>query len=152
MRFWHWQLLPFLPKDLLLESWKDLKSYFQGKRNILVSYVDDFPAEDLFFYSIFLARAMSHQGLRTQTKEIILNYFKQFDFSIKSENEIKVFEPFEGYHDKDFYFLCLYLLEELRINGKTSITEEVISKIVIHGIKIYGQEITAEEKSIEDLA
>ena len=112
MRLWHNSLIELLPKSQLLGQWRELNSIFKLKnKHILINFVYDYPAYDLYCYSVNVIEAMSARGYRVNMDNMNMQFAGYaYDYD---ENYI----PF-GFKMNDIYLkICVINLYEKYLCG-----------------------------------
>lgn len=115
MRLWHNSLIELLPRSWLLGQWRELNSIFKLKnRHILINFVYDYTAYDLYCYSVRVINEMTKRGYRVNTDNMNM-YFEGYDYRY-DENYI----PFEAKMDDIYLKICVINLYEKYICGGIS--------------------------------
>ena len=130
MRLWHIDLLPYLPelqfkgqlRELvaILHDWRD-----KGKTNhILINIVMEYPKSD--FAKYFLEYSKEYK--KRYGQEISAKTRIEFEEFCGEPTQNK---PFYGWHDKEYFMICVSNLKEKYIygRGKTRLTKEDWNKI-----------------------
>lgn len=115
MRLWHYQLVPYLPRQQLVSQWRECvciaKSiHDKGTPNhILVNKIMDYSISDFNSYCNIVLAEMLRRGYKVSSQSIrkLEDYV---DFAIDSKQ--KEYAPFKGWHDIRYAHQCFYNLEE----------------------------------------
>lgn len=125
MRLWHYKLIPFLPREMLVSQWRECiaikRQWEKGTlKHRLVSYVMDYDKEYFYNYISYLCDEMINRDIKYQVK-----YFEEIcDFC-----EINIFnvaiKDLKDYpeHNDRYLKQCLYNLQEKADRGIVSNTE-----------------------------
>ena len=137
MRFWHWELIPVLPRQQLLGQWRELclvarNLQERGTPNhILVNPVKDYPLQHLDTYANLVYHEMRDRG-----------YFADW-YSYSKYRGQKVLDCsldkealFPGWHNDRYYWQCYNNLQEKYDRG--GITDEEWRPIEILTQCLYG--------------
>ena len=146
MRLWHYELIPYLPKQQLLGQWRELNSiYANQNKHMLIDYVYGYSTDDLYIYSLYVIREMRKRDYKIKLEKFC-KYFNKSDndsinaviytitSSLKLLNEsIKNSEkPFIVHHDKEYLQICCWNLYEKYIRGQKGFTDLAIQFININ--------------------
>ena len=129
MRLWHYKLIPYLPKTMLVSQWRECitikRQWEKGTlKHRLVSYVKDHDKKHFFNYTCNVTMELSRRNIKYN--EILLKEIAEF--CIKNEDD--VFESNFCYykeHNDRYLKQCLYNLQEKADRG--IITQEEWQKI-----------------------
>lgn len=119
MRLWHYQLLPYLPRQQLLSQWRECcciaKSITQkGTPNhILVNKIMNYPIDHFVEYCCYVCIEMEYRGYRCD--------FSRLDRYLEAMNGVPLRngeQIFPEWHDDVYLRENLYNLEEkFRVGG-----------------------------------
>lgn len=127
MRLWHYDLIPYLPKQQLLAQWRELNSiYVKQNKHILINYVYEYGKLDLYYYSIIIINEMSRRNYKINSFEKFNNYFQDYI------TRIAIFVPeevFKKHHNKEYLKICCWNLYEKYLRGQSGFSDEAIKFI-----------------------
>lgn len=151
MRLWHYELIPYLPRQQLLGQWRELNSIFVKKnRHILINYVYDYTTFDLVRYSNYIMAEMlkrkykfdsknydsflTEEHLQIKKGDLLCTMFAFTSIPIfpleKVNGEIpERYKTFENHHNEEYLKICCWNLYEKYIRGQSGFTEEAIEFI-----------------------
>lgn len=115
MRLWHYQLIPYLPRQQLLSQWRECvciaKSiHDKGTPNhILVNKIMDYPISEFNDYCNIVLVEMIKRGYNV-SQSSINKLEKYIDFWIDSERQYS--KPFNGWHTSRYLNQCMSNLEK----------------------------------------
>ena len=125
MRLWHYKLLPYLPEAqfkgqlrelvAIMHDWRDKRE----TNHLLINRVTEYPRADLSSYFWLYD---NQYGLRFgKEHEILENEFIEF-----ANRGCFTFNPFEGWHNKEYLRVCMAnLYEKHRFGiGRSRISHE----------------------------
>lgn len=141
MMLWHYELIPYLPKSQLVAQWRELNSIFKKqKKHILINYVYECRAYDLYAYSCMVIREMRKRQIHIKSFDNMTNYFCQNNnLWQKSKDDYLYYFYREGLHisyvlsfsSKWYSFMndrcllqCFYKLQEKYDIGQKDFTEK----------------------------
>lgn len=143
MRLWHYELIPYLPKQQLLGQWRELNSiYVKEDKHILINYVYGYSIDDLYIYSLYVIREMRKRDYKIKL-ENFCKYFNKSDndsinaaiYTITSSAKLLYAsiasseKPFIVHHDEEYLKICCWNLYEKYLRGQKGFTEEAIQFI-----------------------
>lgn len=113
IRIWHKSLIPYLPRQQLLGQWRECcciaKAVQDGNLNhILVNRVKGYPIEHLYAYGVLVGKEMERRGIKVNP-ETFLRYFYDYEEVL---HELPGEEIFPDWHNRRYFWQCLYNLEE----------------------------------------
>lgn len=115
MRLWHYQLVPFLPRQQLLSQWRECvciaKSiYEKGTPNhILVNKIMDYPISEFNDYCNIVLVEMVKRDYKVSESSI--NKLEKYTgFNVDSDKQYA--KPFKRWHNFRYLSQCFYNLEE----------------------------------------
>ena len=129
MRIWHKDILPILPKSLLVDQWSDCMKIAKGivsygtPHDLYVNRVMDYPKEHLASYRYICKWVLDHNNMspsQDAVKELTKNlgiYLSQY---------VDRDAIFESWHTDRYLFQCCSLLEEMYDCGAIPIDEWLI--------------------------
>lgn len=117
MRLWHYKLLPYLPKAMLVSEWRECiaikRQWEKGKlKHRLVSYVMDHNKEFFIEYVWQVRYRMSERNIKYQNKY----YDEILAFCESDINEDGYYELYPAHNDR-YLKQCLYNLQEKADRG-----------------------------------
>lgn len=139
MRLWHYKLIPYLPKDMLVSQWRECiaikRQWEKGTlKHRLVSYVKDYEPECFVSYVYWLTREMDDRNIKYQKK-----YYEEIE-SMCTFGRLTIFNlsDYKQYKEHNDRYLkqCYYNLEEKHDRG--IITDEEWQPIELY----YTREIS----------
>lgn len=136
MRLWHYELIPFLPKQQLLGQWRELNSiYTKENKHILINFIYRYKPIELLAYSQMVLREMQKRGYRFNLDKYY-KYFKSKNLDVEliqyEEDSFIIIEPYAYDMDKQYLKICCYNLWEKYIRGQSGFTSEAIEFIKKH--------------------
>ena len=157
MRLWHYELIPYLPRQQLLAQWRELNSIFVKKnRHILINYVYDYETCDLVTYSNYVMGEMLKRKYKFDSKNFDY-FFKREHLQIKKGDLLdgifagilmpifpleyvkkelpERYKTFKNHHNEEYLKICCWNLYEKYIRGQSGFTDEAIEfiKQIIRG-------------------
>ena len=120
MRLWHYKLIPYLPKEMLVSQWRECiaikRQWEKGTlKHRLVSYVMEHDPELFVAYTFWIRKEMANRGIKYQDK-----YYKEIE-SMCTFGRLSIFELSEDKHypEHDLRYLrqCFYNLQEKADRG-----------------------------------
>ena len=114
MRLWHYELIPYLPKAMLVSQWREClaikRQWEKGTlKHRLVSYVMDHNKRHFYSYVRDVQKEFSDRKIKYQNKYLYEIYdFCQEDFNINDIMQ-QVYYP---QHNDRYLKQCLYNLQE----------------------------------------
>ena len=123
MRLWHYKLIPYLPKDMLVSQWRECiaikRQWEKGTlKHRLVSYVMKYDKSYLTNYTRLVMNEMNRRDIKTNNKL----WFEMCDFS-----NCKIVDSNYEEHNNRYLTQCYYNLQEKYDRG--IISDEEYSKI-----------------------
>lgn len=114
MRLWHKQLIPYLPRQQLMEQWRECCVIARNIANkgspnhLLVNKIMEYPSVHFLIYSLTVMNEIEKRGYKVSEKSKV-NFQKNYDkFNDgKGGNYI-----FYDWHNKRYLNQCLYNLQE----------------------------------------
>ena len=127
MRLWHYELIPVLPKQMLVSQWRECiaikRQWEKGTlKHRLVSYVKDY--DKCYFLSYVIRLVLEMQSRKIKYKEQY--YYEIVEFC----KTIKPLYDFVDYpeHNHRYFRQCIFNLEEKFDRG--IITKDEYKKII----------------------
>lgn len=119
MRLWHYELIPYLPKQQLLGQWRECMLIAKNlaekgtPNHILVNRILDYPAWCFENYCQLVAIEIHKRGYKINSKtqaklDLYLYWFKK-DNKLKGKVSLKIFED---WHNRRYLDQCFYNLQE----------------------------------------
>lgn len=128
MRLWHYELIPFLPKQQLLSQWRELNSiYAKQDKHILINYVYEYDKTDLYYYSILVINEMKKRNYKIRNFDKYNKYFQEY------KDKIALFygeDIFKFHHNEVYLKICCWNLFEKHLRGQSGFTEQGIQFIL----------------------
>ena len=114
MRLWHFELIPYLPKQMLVSQWRECiaikRQWEKGTlKHRLVSYVTKYQKSAFYYYTQSIAAEMTKRNILY--KRIFLD--ELYDFCFQNGNAKFNYPE----HDNRYLSQCLYNLEEKAVRG-----------------------------------
>lgn len=129
LRLWHYKLIPYLPKAMLVSQWRECiaikRQWEKGKlKHRLVSYVMDYDKEYFYDYIGHLCDEMINRDIKYQVK-----YFDEICDFCEIDIFNVAFKKITPYlcHNNRYLKQCLYNLQEKA--DRSIITKEEWQKI-----------------------
>ena len=118
MRLWHYELIPYLPQEMLVSQWRELvaikRQWEKGTlKHRLVSYVKDYDKAYFCSYIVLVVTEMINRNINFNEKlygELVNFCEKDSKIDFK---EILYYPE----HDNRYLRQCLYNLEEKFMRG-----------------------------------
>lgn len=133
MRLWHYELIPYLPKQQLLGQWRELNSiYVKEDKHILINYVYEYHEDHLYVYSLHVIKEMMKRHYKIHQWQNFYKYFKmpmKYSVSQLTENMQDYIKPFPNHHNEEYLKICCWNLYEKYLRGQKGFTEEAITFI-----------------------
>lgn len=131
MRLWHTSLISVLPREQLIECWRELSSIAgaiqkNGTPNhLLVNFVIDFDYDNFISYAYYIRQEMTKRGYRTM--DSVWNKI----VSLKPQWQLLPLDKIYEIKMDDIYFdICYYnLMEKATCGGLTYLEWEKIDKV-----------------------
>lgn len=116
MRIWHYKLIPYLPKDMLVSQWRECiaikRQWEKGTlKHRLVSYVKDYDKRYLLNYVLLVIQEMNNRDINYQRK-----YWDEIISFCEDENFIRYGLMYQEHNNK-YLRQCYYNLEEKHDRG-----------------------------------
>ena len=115
MRLWHYELIPYLPKAMLVSQWRECiaikRQWEKGTlKHRLVSYVMDYDKKQFLNYVCHIETEMKHRKIKHQNKYL---------FEIKDFCKLPLLLSGIHYpeHNNRYLKQCLYNLQEKADRG-----------------------------------
>jgi len=114
MRLWHYKLLPFLPKDMLVSQWREIvaikRQWEKGSlKHRLVSYVKEYNKAYFLNYAELVLEEFKKRGINYN-----FNLYKEiYNFCTNGLNESNNYPE----HNDRYLKQCYYNLEEKADRG-----------------------------------
>lgn len=110
MRLWHYELIPVLPKEMLVSQWRECiaikRQWEKGKlKHKLVSYVKNYDTSFLSNYVTLIANEMNKRNIKFKVE-----YLDEI-FEFSSNLNTVLFIPYSEHNDR-YLKQCLYNLQE----------------------------------------
>lgn len=110
MRLWHYKLIPYLPKEMLVSQWRECiaikRQWEKGTlKHRLVSYVKEHDRSSFFRYVECVRDTMFDNGINFQNK-----YFIEI-MNFCESNDNKKYDLYPEHNDR-YLKQCLYNLQE----------------------------------------
>lgn len=150
MRLWHYELIPYLPKQQLLGQWRELNSiYANENKHILINYVYVEQKQDLYIYSLYVIKELVKRKYKIKTWQNFYKYFGiSFTYGIEKLLILpKPIIPYELHHDEEYLKICCWNLYEKYIRGQSGFTAESVAFIK----SVIYSEVEREHTKLEDL-
>lgn len=115
MRLWHYQLVPYLPRQQLLSQWRECvciaKSiYDKGTLNhILVNKIMDYPISEFNDYCNIVLSEMFRRGYKVSDSSV--NKLKEY-IGFYIINTRQYLYPYQNWHNLRYLEQCYYNLQE----------------------------------------
>ena len=118
MRLWHYKLIPYLPKEMLVSQWRECiaikRQWEKGTlKHRLVSYVKDYDKECFGYYTYKIVKELKNRNINYQSKY----YDEILDFC--SVRGLLVTENYNEHNDR-YLRQCYYNLQEKYDRGIVS--------------------------------
>ena len=115
MRCWHYRLIPYLPKAMLVSQWRECiaikRQWEKGTlKHRLVSYVMDYDRDAFFDYVIVVLQGLNKRKIDWSIK--LFKEISEFCPISRGEDEIRYLE-----HNDRYLKQCLYNLQEKADRG-----------------------------------
>lgn len=130
MRLWHYELIPVLPKAMLVSQWREClaikRQWEKGTlKHRLVSYVMDYDKR----YFIDYVSKVTGEMIKRKINYNINYYYEMFNFCLIDTNlgNITILKDIYKEHNDRYLKQCLYNLQEKADRG--IITQEEWQKI-----------------------
>ena len=128
MRLWHYKLIPYLPKAMLVSQWRECiaikRQWEKGTlKHRLVSYVMDYDTDLFNKYVSLICWEMDKRNIKYQNKY----YDEIWEFCIDNGTRVIVLNTHYPEHNDRYLKQCLYNLQEKADRG--IITQEEWQKI-----------------------
>ena len=119
MRLWHYKLIPYLPKDMLISQWRECiaikRQWEKGTlKHRLVSYVMNNDKGRFWLYTELVIQEMKGRNIKFKEK-----YFKEIADFCEYHNVFTIFNE----HNNRYLKQCLYNLQEKADRGIVSSDE-----------------------------
>ena len=116
MRLWHYELIPYLPREMLVAEWRECiaikRQWEKGAlKHRLVSYVQEYDEKLFLYYVRLVVEEMNKRGINYQRK-----YFDE----IKVFCDNKTLADRYAEHNNRYLKQCLYNLQEKADRGIVS--------------------------------
>jgi len=116
MRLWHYKLIPYLPKDMLVSQWRECiaikRQWEKGTlKHRLVSYVKNYDKRYLLNYVLLVIQEMNTRDINYQRK-----YWDEIISFCENEDFIR-YDLMYQEHNKKYLRQCYYNLEEKHDRG-----------------------------------
>lgn len=114
MRLWHKDLIPYLPRQQLLEQWRECCAIAKSisetgtPNHILVNKIMDYPLEHFYNYCVLVCIEMEHRGYLCDFSRLD----RYFERTSVSQDFISKDEIFTGWHNSRYLAQCFYNLQE----------------------------------------
>ena len=119
MRLWHYKLIPYLPKDMLISQWRECiaikRQWEKGTlKHRLVSYVMDYNKIHFYNYTTRVCQEMKKRNIKYQNKFLheIMDFCNCVGNSLYPMDEFDYIE-----HSCRYLKQCLYNLQEKADRG-----------------------------------
>lgn len=138
MRLWHYQLVPYLPRQQLLSQWRECvciaKSiHDKGTPNhILVNKIMDYPISEFNAYCNIVLTVMQRRRYKVSISSI--QKLMSYTNFIPNSNEL-YYKPFKGWHNEKYLRQCYFNLEEKFDCGGISKDEWEIFRMELKSIR-----------------
>ena len=114
MRLWHYKLIPYLPKDMLVSQWRECiaikRQWEKGTlKHRLVSYVMNYDKEYFMQYVAHIDVEMTMRKIKHQDK--YYNEILEFCEEDIDEEELYQEKPYLE-HNRRYLIQCYYNLQE----------------------------------------
>lgn len=126
MRLWHYKLIPYLPKDMLVSQWRECiaikRQWEKGKlKHRLVSYVMNYDKR----YFIDYVSKVTGEMIKRKINYNINYYYEIFNFCLVDTtlDNFTLLKDTYGEHNNRYLKQCLYNLQEKYDRGIISETE-----------------------------
>lgn len=107
MRLWHIDLINVLPRQQILEQWRELNSIFKLRsKHVLINFVYEEPLWNLYAYSLRVIGEMGRRGY-----SVNLNNFDNF-FQKHGLPDLPLENPYSKKMNKRYLLQCYYNLQE----------------------------------------
>ena len=118
MRLWHYKLIPYLPREMLIAQWRECIAIKRGwekgtLKHRLVSYVMDYNRSSFYRYVESVRDELYDRGIKFQNK-----YFDEIR-RFCEENDNMIYELYPEHNDR-YLKQCLYNLQEKADRGIVS--------------------------------
>lgn len=147
MRLWHHKLLPYLPDKQLrgqlrelvaiMHDWRD-----KGRTNhMLINRVMEYPRDDLYTYFLIYAGAYE-QRFGKPVSDKLRKEFYDFAMVGRDAPPPLVYNPFFGWHDKQYLRICMANLVEKSTYamGKNAISPADLARLYNGYKQITGED------------
>lgn len=123
MRLWHYNLIPFLPRQQLISQWREccaIASNLAKKgtpNHLLVNRILDYHYSDFTEYANMVLQEMNRRGYKVSDvsksnfEKNILSYIKTIDLLEETKKKTSVF-MFTYWHTDRYLKQCIYNLQE----------------------------------------
>ena len=130
MRLWHYKLIPYLPKDMLVSQWRECiaikRQWEKGTlKHRLVSYVQEYNDNLYLYYVKCVAEEMYLRGIKYQTKfyKEIASEHNELIQEVRSKYKSIATVWHENYDADTFNTLLEYVMRFPKETQKTEIQE-----------------------------
>ena len=134
-RLYHYELIPFLPDELLLSTLDTLYDIMSIKpKDDLINYVYDYELIDLYIYIRLVTKEMNKREL--EISPWFLNMFEAYFCSkmLTNLDKVEIYsDPFLEHHTDRYLLQCFFDIQE-RFDRNTKKTEkdlELMEKLVM---------------------
>lgn len=122
MRLWHFNLIPYLPRQQLIAQWREccvIASNLAKKgtpNHLLVNKILDYHYSDFTEYANMVIKEMNHRGYKVSSvsksnfEKNILSFLKKIDLT--EEAKKKTVSMFANWHTDRYLIQCIYNLQE----------------------------------------
>lgn len=143
MRLWHYELIKYLPDELLIKQWKQLRHIFKEydtKKDNLVSYINQYTNDDLYYYSLYIISEMNKRKIKILHLEDFKNYFdlnnngfmRRINFEeIELEFNFYIYIPYKYHHTDQYLLQGFFNLQELYNRKVDYMTDDLMEKLVL---------------------
>lgn len=130
MRLWHYEMIPFLPRQQLLSQWRELNSIYKKQDNhVLINYIYEYPKDDLYWYSQLVIAEMKRRGYRVKSWDNYMSYFEELQDTAMCETwprRVIKHKLFVRHHNERYLIQCFYNLQEKYDRGAITQQEYIL--------------------------
>ena len=123
MRLWHRDLIPYLPRKQLLGQWRECCLIAKNiaetgtPNHLLVNKIMDYPIEHFIVYSREAYHEMLARGYNCNSDCFEKHIGNFFSAGRENGNELYIRDDFPNWHDAEYFFTCLFNLNEKFLCG-----------------------------------
>lgn len=120
MRFWHYEIIHYLPKSQLIAQWRELNSIFTKQdKHILINYIYNYPKDCLYTYSNLVLHEMKKHGYQIKKWDNYNEYFGSLKLS--KPNMSLIYSE----HNSEYFEICYWNLKEKYLRGQSDFTADI---------------------------